>query len=85
MLEFNTELNALSISGFHYFNERAFKSLNQSLGLNQGLQTLDMGNLTQRQVEIISKTCEKKDVFFHQPERILREKKVDPEATGEFS
>ena len=44
-----------------------------------------MGNLTQKQTDQISKICEKKDIFYHQPERILREKKVDLEATPEFT
>lgn len=44
-LENNTELNALSISGIHLFNERAFKSIMKSLQINTGVQTIELGNL----------------------------------------
>jgi len=47
VLESNTEMNALSVSGLHHFNQRAFQSLVGSLEKNSVLQTVNFGNLTQ--------------------------------------
>jgi len=46
MLEKNSTLNYLSISGLHKFNHRAIHSLQESLSLNSGLKLLDLKRTT---------------------------------------
>ena len=46
MLEKNTTLNYLSISGLHKFNQRAIHSLQESLSLNSGLKLIDLKRTT---------------------------------------
>ncbi len=46
MLEKNSTLNYLSISGVHKFNQRAIHSLQESLSLNSGLKLIDLKRTT---------------------------------------
>lgn len=87
-IEHNKQLNALSISGLHMFNERAWLSICQSLGINGSLQTIDFGNMTQWQFEQLMKVSESKQDFFVQaPDRILKDlhkKKVEPDCLDDL-
>ena len=76
-LEGNTEMSALSMTGLHCFNPRAFISLCASLSSNTGLQTLDFGNLTPIQSNILQKSVSKKVEFVVvEGEKVLKEKQA---------
>lgn len=66
---------ALSISGFERINERAFTSICQSLAKNQGIQTLDMGNLCQWQLDLLNDVNKIKEldkqILMIPPQRIV--------------
>ena len=74
-LEFNKELCALSFSGFERINDRAFSSICQSLMKNQGLQTIDFGNLCQWQIDYLVDVNKRRDqehqILMVPPQRII--------------
>ena len=70
-------MNALSINGLFFFNERAFDSICTSLKRNKGLQTIDFGNLTQAKLDKLTHVRDQKyDFHLVLPERILKDNLV---------
>lgn len=69
------ELIAFCISGLHYFNQRAFDSICQSLQENKSITTLEFGNLTRTHFVMLQKVQAKKyDFILIEPEKFCKER-----------